>query len=608
MPRSPRSKPRPWWQSPTFQAIGVCLSPFLLAFGLSLLLASPLLASPPMPSALNAEQLLTDPFLQLPTQDSVRVVWFTEFAGTEHQVWYGKRLQHHQNAVTRPLTRLREDAKSPLPNPPATPTFRTVWRHEALIPGLTPDQRVPYQVRSIRENGELIQSDRFSLAPAPSPGRGLKILLTSDHQLMPMTAANLEKVVDTVGAIDGVFLAGDLVNIPDRGSEWFDSAKGNAFFPCLQGRAGFAIAQENGGERVYTGGQIIQNAPLFPALGNHEVMGRFSDTLSLSEQFSDPYPRAQAAEFFPVPGGNRALDPGLRSAWLKAHSFNSDTYEEIFSLPQTSPGGKRYYAVSFGDIRLISLYVTNIWRVPTVEDGRVSRYREPQATAADPRQWSYGQHIFEPIAPGSAQYQWLTEELASPEFQQAKYKIVMFHHPPHTLGGNIVPAYTDPQPVVERDGTGGITAVRYEYPLDQDYIHKYLEPLWDQAGVQLVYYGHSHLWNRFRNPAGVNFLESSNVGNTYGAYWNGTKTRYVPPGYQETYVPTGDPYGLDPIMPSLDPLIDPESNQPLPYIASNTLTVFSILDTGTGKITSYRFDTTVAESEAIAFDQFSLFP
>ncbi|MGB7892039.1 MAG: metallophosphoesterase, partial [Microcoleus sp.] len=32
-----------------------------------------------MQSYLNKPQLLTDPFLQLPTANSVRVVWFTEF-------------------------------------------------------------------------------------------------------------------------------------------------------------------------------------------------------------------------------------------------------------------------------------------------------------------------------------------------------------------------------------------------------------------------------------------------------------------------------------------------------------------------------------------------
>jgi len=44
----------------------------------------------------------------------------------------------------------------------------------------------------------------------------LKILLTSDHQLKPMTAANLQKVVETVERVDAVFFVGDLVNVPDR--------------------------------------------------------------------------------------------------------------------------------------------------------------------------------------------------------------------------------------------------------------------------------------------------------------------------------------------------------------------------------------------------------
>ncbi len=34
--------------------------------------------------------MLTDPFLQLPTENSVRIVWFTDFIGVEHQVIYGE--------------------------------------------------------------------------------------------------------------------------------------------------------------------------------------------------------------------------------------------------------------------------------------------------------------------------------------------------------------------------------------------------------------------------------------------------------------------------------------------------------------------------------------
>jgi hypothetical protein len=567
-----------------------------------------LIVPTPAPVAVNSSQLLTDPFLQLPTANSVRVVWLTEFEGQEHQVWYGDRFQSRQTATSQRLTRLREDADSPIPNPPPRPTFRPIWRHEALITGLTPGQSVPYLVYSQREDGMVIKSDRYSLAAAPNPGTPLNILLTSDHQLKTMTAANLQQVTATVGSVDAVFHAGDLVNIPDRASEWFDSTNGNAFFPCLQGRARTVIEQTNGSTVTYTGSPIIQNAPLFPALGNHEVMGRFSMVRSLNDQYNDPFPRAQAAQFAPLPPTEAALDPHVQTAWLKAHSYNSDTYETLFTLPSTSPGDRKYYAVSFGDIRLVSLYVTHIWRRPTVDDGPVSRYREPSTTAPDPSQWSYGQHIFEPITPDSEQYQWLQAELNSPAFQGAKYKIVMLHHPPHSLGDNVVPAFTDPQPVIEREAGGAIAAVRYEYPLDQDYIHQYLEPLWNAAGVDLVFYGHSHLWNRFQNEAGVHFLESSNVGNTYGAYLSGGQQRDTPPDYTETYAPHGDPNGLAPIIPTLDPLLDPETQQPLPYLASNTITAFSILDTSNGSISSYRFDTTNATNPVVKFDEFFLNP
>lgn len=136
----------------------------------------------------------------------------------------------------------------------------------------------------------------------------------------------------------------------------------------------------------------------------------------------------------------------------------------------------------------------------------------------NPLAWGYGQHIYEPIVKGSKQYNWLLQELNSPEFKNAKYKVVMFHHPPHSLGDNIVPPYTNPVPLVESDANQNITSVHYQYPKNADYIIRDVQPLLEAARVQLVFYGHSHLWNRFRNQSGMNFLETSNVGNTYGAF------------------------------------------------------------------------------------------
>ncbi|NES85344.1 MAG: metallophosphoesterase, partial [Moorea sp. SIO2B7] len=246
----------------------------------------------------STSSMLSDPFLQLPTENSVRVVWFTDFAGSNHSVVYGAKLNQKSEAITTKLSRVREDQNSRVEQIYEKPTMRDIWRHEAVISGLNNGKRIPYQVISLKgEQGEEIRSDVFSLAAKPKPGKPLKILLTSDHQLMPMTSANLEKVAETIGNIDAVFLVGDLVNVPDRASEWFDDNRGGAFFPCFQGRANYEL-EKNGVKTVYKGSELIQNAPLFTAIGNHEVMGIFSMDKSLKDQFNHPFPRSQAERYY----------------------------------------------------------------------------------------------------------------------------------------------------------------------------------------------------------------------------------------------------------------------------------------------------------------------
>ncbi|MGB3239339.1 MAG: metallophosphoesterase family protein [Geitlerinemataceae cyanobacterium] len=545
--------------------------------------------------------LLTDPFLQFPTDTTVHVVWFTEFVGKEHTVTYGEKLQKTTIARTTKLSRTREDRNSWIGEQQedgtvfSRTTARAIWRHEAEITELAADRRIPYFVTSFRKDGMSVQSEKFTLSAAPSIGKPLKILLTSDHQLKPMTAANLQKVEETIPFVDAVFHAGDLVDIPDRASEWFDDSRGGAFFPSLQGRANYEL-DKNGNKTRYSGGKLIQYAPIFPTIGNHEVMGQFSTEDDLDRQMSHAIPRTIAEKLYSENPENSASMQDSEKR-IKDRSFNTQTYEEIFS----SPGNEKYYAVSFGDIRLVVLYITNIWRLPSLEPDVRGRYQEKKADFNDPQKWGYGQFIFESIERGSPQYQWLEAELNSSEFQNAKYKIVMFHHPPHTLGGNIVPPYTDPVQVVDRDGAGNITSIRYEYPQERDYIIRDVVPLLKTAGVQLVFYGHSHLWNRFKDGE-VNFLESSNVGNSYGAHVDGNRRPISP---DSNYAALGDPNGLEAIVPTLSPLLD-DNDRAIPYIASNDITVFSILDTGTGTVSSYRFDTRYPNSDVIKFDEFSL--
>lgn len=563
-------------------------------------------------------QLLSEPLLQLPTNTSVRVVWFTEFGGSHHTVAYGEDLSRTAAATTTQLSRTREDQNSQVGKPTVYkhPTIRNIWRHEAEVSGLTPGLRIPYRVISVREDGKTASSDVFTLAANPTPNTPLKILLTSDHQLKPMAAANLQMVVKTMGQVDAVFLAGDAVNVADRASEWFDDNGGGAFFPCLQGRGHQELLDKDGGKTLYQGGKLIQSAPLFTAIGNHEVMGRFSMDRGLNDQFDDTFPRAAAKALYKQ---NNPSQDSYTSRWLVDNSFNTDTYEQIFTLPRSRQGGEKYYAVTFGNVRLVVLYAANMWRTPSLKPEDRGKYREREQELNSPDKWGYGQHIFEPIAKGSTQYSWLVQELNSPEFKQAKYKVVMMHYPPHTLGDNIVPPYTDPVQIIDRHVNGSIKAVRYEYPQQADYLIRDVMPLLESAGVQLVFYGHSHIWNRFVSPAGMHFLEASNVGNTYNAFFGGKKLmippddcktyetfhREVPTGYQKNYVETGDPNGLKPVMPTIAPLVD-KDGRPMPYIASNCITAFSIFDTATGTVSSYRFDTRQPESQVVKFDEFTL--
>lgn len=581
--------------------------------------------------AASPNGLLTDPFLQRPTDNTVQVVWFTEFPGQEHTVLYGRHSDrpltadntHQVFANTRLLSRLREDQESALPMDKTVEqtVVRPVWRHEATVTDLISGQRLPYQVKSVREDGAILTSETFTLSALPTAEQPLKILLTSDHQSKPMTAANLQKVEETVGAVDAVFMAGDLVNVPDRASEWFDDAAGAAFFPALQGRGNYVLETPDR-TTVYHGGRLIQSAPLFTAIGNHEVMGRFSTVTSLKEQFSDAVPRGAAIALYETKPTlfNPSGDPTVRQQWIVNHSYNTETYQELFSLPTNQVSNNEetadmnlYYATTFGDVRLISLFVTNIWRGPEVTIDKRGRFQEQLADLGNPVAWGHGQHIFESITPDSQQYQWLQQELASDAFQQAKYTVVMFHHPPHSLGGNVVPPFTNPVPVYDRHKDGTLRAIRYEYPIQNDYIIRDLIPLLESAGVDLVLYGHSHLWNRFVSSSGMHFLETSNVGNTYGAFWQ-QETRRLPPAeptavfdqYQQAYyVAQGDPNGLDPVIPTIAPLQDDEGN-PLPYIASNDITAFSILETNTGTISSYYFDTRQPSAEVVKFDEFTL--
>ena len=543
--------------------------------------------------------LLTDPFLQRPDPDSTEVAWFTEFEGDAHYVLVGDGVAeadvrgavHHgapgvrvYAAETIRLSRIAEDADSKWPRKPATGiAARDVYRHHARV-FVPAGIREPYRVVSMRGD-QLVASDTFTVRGPFVPGEPAVIMLTSDHQLMINTPANLEFAARTIseqlGPIDAVFMPGDLVNVPDRASEWFDDERGSSFFPAMQGRGGRKATDGN----VYRGGQILQHAPIFTAIGNHEVQGRRDGHTSLTDSFNNPVPGAVAAD-----------------------GFNTTSYEEIFALPRSEPGGERYYATTVGDIRLVSLFATRIWREDKAEPDpatrdETTRYHEAVADLDDPLAQGHGEFIFEDLSVGSPQYEWLRQELSSPEFRDARYTVVMLHEGPQSLGENALPPFAPPQRIEEHDDRGELVGIRYEYPASENILLRDLVPLLENAGVDLVHNGHSHLWNRFVSAGGVHYLEASNTGNSYGAFLPVSgKVRPVPPRpwNADNYRAQGNPGGLAPVMPTVAPLPG------LPYVADNNFVVFQALHTGTGTITSWYVDMANSAAGPVKFDEFRL--
>jgi hypothetical protein len=538
--------------------------------------------------------LLCEPYLLDPGPDGVHVVWHTESPGTAHAVLVGPAVAAMEEtraaaagtgaagegagwrrvpAGTVPLSRMAEDADSAVPGRTyPTVTRRPVHRHLAAVTGLAPG-RTPYRVVSVDGTGRASVSAAYTLAPAVPTGTPVRLLLTSDHQLKPLVPVNLALVAETAGvALDGVLMAGDLVNVADRASDWFDDASGRAFFATLGGRAAHTVAG-----RVWRGAPILPHTPLFPAPGNHEVMGPASAGASLGGRFD-------------------AARPGR---------WDLTTYEELFPLPASADGGPRWWARTIGDVHVIALFVARMWR----RDGTGETFREAPADAADPGRWGHGQFLYAPVGPGSAQYRWLDRELASPACRRARLRVVMFHHAPHGLGRHVMPAFTDPVPTVARDpATGAVTAVTYAYPRAADQLLTGLGPLLSAAGVHLVLTGHSHLWNRFRTADGTHWLETSNVGNSYGAYDRASgRSRPLPPGAATgaDHVPQGDPGGLDPVVPTVAPLTG-RGGAALPYVADNDVTAFSILDSGDAVVRSYRFDVRDPAAAVVLFDEFTL--
>jgi len=132
------------------------------------------------------------------------------------------------------------------------------------------------------------------------------------------------------------------------------------------------------------------------------------------------------------------------------HEASGNLFRDLFSLGDNDVGDNDdWFAFTYGGVRFIGLNTHNASYSPT-----------------------------------STQYNWLVSELVSSEYNNATWHIVYFHHPPYTATSS------------HSDEIG---------------VQEHLVPLFEEYGVDMVFNGHSHAYERYFNN-GVYYIVTGGGG------------------------------------------------------------------------------------------------
>jgi len=192
---------------------------------------------------------------------------------------------------------------------------------------------------------------------------------------------------------------------------------------------------------------LLKRTAVWPTIGNHE-MGAASFDICLFRQVPQC---ADGPMIIHMGGISAASDPASYDGDRDGRPDGSGMpYLDIFSLPAGAEvggvpsGTEQYYAFDYGNVHVVSL--------------------DSQLSARD-------------AAQRSAMKQWLIADL---ENNSQDWTIVIFHHPPYSKGANHDSDLMEHSPVD-----------RPQYDMRREFT-----PVFEAHGVDVVYSGHSHSYER----------------------------------------------------------------------------------------------------------------
>jgi hypothetical protein len=201
---------------------------------------------------------------------------------------------------------------------------------------------------------------------------------------------------------------------------------------------------------------ILRSANVITTIGNHE-MGIGSLELSgyifcaILGQFNPDCPFwGPETYFLPLAGGSASSDPATYSSDDLVPDGDGMPYLDIFSQPSAGESGgvpsgtEQYFSVDYGSVHVVSL--------------------DTQLTARDE-------------TARATMMNWLTSDLS---YNTRDWTIVIFHHPPYSKGTNHDSDDAELSPID-----------RPEWDMRNEFT-----PIFEEYGVDVVYSGHSHSYER----------------------------------------------------------------------------------------------------------------
>lgn len=440
----------------------------------------------PLPARAAEDDFRVNPYLQNPTTTSMTVTWFSTEdeagelvltgPGQDGTRWVGEPEVKPELAYTD-LERNQQIAGL---TPGSWLHGEGNVKHRVELRGLRPGQRYDYTVRQ----GDSTRTGTFGTAPERRDWSHIRFVAMSDSETEPLGrvqrrewapgAGSEERPSATAGGdwdqkFGTTTLSGTTVlRYPLTEDEGYRRNLEIAYgqqpdFVMMPGDLVQGGGYQPGWDEFfrYNAGSVgsgLSTTPLLPSLGNWESFG------ALNGGYGTPADRT----------------PVVRSR-AKYHAY-------VDSPANGTPAhADNYYRLDYGPLTVIALDPNNgepdavPADTPAAEKATGREYRGPgtdtQNNFTRAQYEAAGGTDLSDFNPGSTQYRWAEQQLASAR-RQGQIVVVQFHHSAFSSGEHGLPMYH-----ADTSGQGGTPMRQYH-------------PLFERYGVSAVLSGHSELFER----------------------------------------------------------------------------------------------------------------